>query len=99
MRLANMPIDREERETGEFKHLYPSPWPDSGEGVGGPRHLPQNRTAIYLCINVQISSDFIQAWRIEKHELKWQFLFGGEGGKEWVSVEVETFGEPPPPLK
>ena len=27
------------------------------------------------------------------------YLGGGGRGKEWVSEEVETFGEPPPPLK
>ena len=36
-------------------------------------------------------SDFIQAWRIEKHESGSSFLLGGE-----VSEEVETLGEASP---
>ena len=52
-----------------------------------------------------IYSDFIQAWRIEKHVSDSSLGVGGgvgcqrksEGG-EGMSEEVETLGEAPPPL-
>ena len=74
-------------------------WPDPRGGPGGHRTPPPPpSTAIYKIIDL-FYSDFIQDWRIEKHE---NGLFwgggGGGGGGEGVSEEVETLGEALPLL-
>ena len=63
-------------------------------GRGSHRTHP---TPQHSYIQMEIYSDFIQAWRIEKHENGNSFL-GGGGGRKGVSEEVETLGEVPPLL-
>ena len=58
-----------------------------GGGPGGHRTPPPPHSTA-IC-------NFIQAWRIEKHESANSF-FGGR--REGISEEVETLGEAPPPF-
>ena len=66
-----------------------------GGGGGSWGSQDPHSTAVYKCSSIRIFSDFIQAWRIEKHETENSNSGGGgvEGRGVSKEVEIETLGE------